>query len=339
MKKICVCSAQTPFVRGGAEYLAESLASELKRRSHEVDAIQLPLQTQPTEEIIKSCLAWRLIDLRQADIVIATKFPSYMVAHRNKVIWLVHQLRGAYNLYGTRYSGFQKTAKDTRLREYLIDLDQQAFSEAKKIYTISKTISARLKKHNGFDSIPLYPPLWDADQFRFDKAEDFVLSVCRLEADKRVDLLIEALQYVTGRCAAVIVGEGSMRKEWQQKAERLGVASRIRFAGQLPRNEVIELYSRAGVVFYGPVDEDYGYATIEAFSAGKPVITCDDSGGILEFVDASSGWVAQPDPRRIANAIDSALSNKAEAAARGESGHARIRDLNWDAVHRNLVES
>ncbi len=102
---------------------------------------------------------------------------------------------------------------------------------------------------------------------------------------------------------------------------------------------MIELYARAGVVFYGPVDEDYGYATIEAFSAGKPVITCKDSGGILEFVDASSGWVVQPDARMIAEAVESALSNKAEARARGESGQARTRELNWDTVHRNLLET
>jgi glycosyltransferase involved in cell wall biosynthesis len=289
--------------------------------------------------MVKSCLAWRLVDLRQADTVIATKFPSYMVPHRNKVIWLVHQLRGAYNLYETPYSGFQKTAKDTRLREYLIELDQQVFPEAKKIYTISKTVSARLKKFNGYDSTPLYPPLADSKEFHFSSMENFVLCVCRLEADKRVNLLIEAMPHVSRDFSAVIVGEGSLRKEWERLAERLGVADRIKFTGRIARNEVIDLYARAGVVFYGPIDEDYGYATIEAFSSGKPVITCPDSGGILEFVDDATGWIIPADGRQIAESIEIALSNKSEAKARGEMGHSRVRDLSWNSVCSALTES
>jgi len=90
-------------------------------------------------------------------------------------------------------------------------------------------------------------------------------------------------------------------------------------------------------LFYGPIGEDYGYATLEAFFSQKPVVTCTDSGGILEFVDPETGWIAAPEPRQIATCIESALSQKNAAKARGEAGWARIRGITWDYVFDHLM--
>lgn len=343
VKKIVVCSVQVPFVRGGAEYFTDNLVARLLERSHQVDRIQLPLQTLPLEEVIKNCLAWRLLNVDhiyndQIDLVIGTKFPSYMIPHPRKIIWLVHQYREIYDLYGTNYSGFQPTSAHNEFRQQLIDLDQLAFSEAKKIYTISQTVSNRLKRFNGFDSVPLYPPLQDATSFHFAAMDDFVLSVSRLEGNKRIHLLIEAMRHVPSQFKAVIVGEGFLRSEYEEIAEKLGVADRVRFTGVLTRAEVIDLYSRAGALFYGPIGEDYGYATLEAFYSRKPVVTCNDSGGILEFVeDGRTGWVSDTDPRNIAVSIERALSDKQEARRRGDAGFDKIQYINWDYVLGNLL--
>lgn len=342
MKKICVCSVQIPFVRGGAEYFADNLVSKLIERSYQVDKIQIPLQTLPVEEVVKGCLAWRLLNVDciyndSIDLVIGTKFPSYMIPHPKKVIWLVHQYREIYDLYGTVYSGFQSTSKDNELRRKLMDLDQLAFGEAQKIFTISKTVSKRLKHYNGFDSTPVYPPVSDADQFHFTAMEDFVLSVSRLEGNKRVHLLIEAMQHVSPQYKAVIVGEGFLRREYEKVVAKLGLEDRVVFTGGISRAEVIDRYARAGALFYGPIGEDYGYATLEAFYSGKPVVTCRDSGGVLEFVDESTGWIAEPEPPSIAKSIEAALSQKAEAKRRGEAGRQSIGYINWEYVFDHIL--
>lgn len=342
IKKICVCSVQVPFVRGGAEYFTDNLVTQLTSRSYQVDRIQLPLQTLPIEEVVKGCLAWRLLNVDRIyndsiDLVIGTKFPSYMIPHSRKIVWLVHQYREIYDLCGTAYSGFQSDAKDNRLREMIMELDQLAFGEAKKIFTISKTVSRRLKEYNGFDSEALYPPLGDAGEFRYSGMEDFVLSVSRLEGNKRIHLLIEAMQYVPRPFRAVIVGEGFLSREYEKLAETLRVAERVIFTGSISRADLIDYYSRATALFYGPIGEDYGYATLEAFYSRKPVITCADSGGILEFVDESTGWVSSTDPKAIAACLHAALSHKADARIRGEAGYERIRHINWNYVFDHLL--
>ena len=95
--RLALCAAQVPFVRGGAEFHCDSIYRELIRRGHEVEYIKIPYKWYPPQEIINHCLAWRLLDLTESngkkiDGVIATKFPSYVVKHQNKVVWLLHQM-------------------------------------------------------------------------------------------------------------------------------------------------------------------------------------------------------------------------------------------------------
>ena len=53
-----------------------------------------------------------------------------------------------------------------------------------------------------------------------------------------------------------------------------------------------------------PQDEDYGYITLEAMLAAKPVITVTDAGGPLEFItDGSEGLITAPEPAPLARAM------------------------------------
>ncbi len=342
-KKICVCSAQTPFAYGGTEILGENLVARLQGRGHDAELVRLPLQTQPHEELLKSCLAWRLInldfvELEKIDLVIATRFPSYMVRQHNKVTWLVHQYRQIYDLYDTPYTSFQPTSKDNEIRKYMIDLDNESLRESRKIFSISRTVSERLQKWNGLASEILFPPVSDSAAFSFESLDDFVLSVARLAGNKRVHLLIEAMQYVPERFHAVLVGDGYARRELEDRTAKLHLEKRIHFLGHIPRNEVIRHYAKTGAVFYGPMDEDYGFATLEAFYARKPVITCTDSGGVLEFVDPSNGWICEAEPKSIAACIETVLTSKEESRKKGEEGYHKVVHLNWDFVLDRLLD-
>lgn len=79
----------------------------------------------------------------------------------------------------------------------------------------------------------------------------------------------------------------------------------------LPRAELARLVNAAVSIAYLPVDEDsVGYVTMEACQAGKPVITTDDSGGILDLiVDRRNGLVVAPEARRLAEAMEFIHSN------------------------------
>src|SRR3712207_5654260 len=142
-KRILICATQVPFTRGGAELLVEGLRDALREHGHTVDVISLPFAWQPHDLIGRSALAWRLLDLTSVndvpvDLVICTKFPSYAVRHPNKIVWLVHQHRQAYDWYGTPFSDFANTVEDRAVRDLLLRIDRKTLGEAQGRYAISR---------------------------------------------------------------------------------------------------------------------------------------------------------------------------------------------------------
>ena len=82
----------------------------------------------------------------------------------------------------------------------------------------------------------------------------------------------------------VVAGDGTQRANTERVAEELGIADRVDFLGTVDDERLIALYANALAVVFAPFDEDYGYVTLEAFLARRPVVTATDSGGPLEFV-------------------------------------------------------
>jgi len=336
--RILICAAQVPFVRGGAEYLVEGLRDALRERGHSVDVIALPYQWHPVERIPESALAWRLLDISHAngqpvDLVIGTKFPSYLVRHPNKVLWLVHQHRQAYDWYGTPLSDFANTPAHRQVRDAIFRMDRRGLGECRARYSISRNVSARLQRFNGLDSTPLYPPSRYAAQLYAGPYGDYILSASRLDRAKRLDLLLAAAARMTTPAPLVIAGSGPDRARLERLAAELGLGTRVRFLGFVSDAELVELYAGARAVYYAPIDEDYGFATVEAFGAARPVVTTDDAGGVLEFVTHGlNGLIGPPEPAAIAQALDCLAADAALAARLGQSGRPLVAGITWERV-------
>jgi glycosyltransferase involved in cell wall biosynthesis len=294
IRRVVVCEAQVPFVRGGAEYLVRSLVDALRGHGVDAELVSVPFKWYPKRELLGQAAAWRLLDLSESngqpiDLAIATKYPTYFVRHPNKVAWVMHQYRSAYELCGTRFSEFTHEEGDVGLRETLIRLDREALAECRRAYTISRNTSLRLRKYNGMDCPPLYPPPPFASRLAPGPYGDYILSVGRLETVKRPDLQVRAMLQIDPGLKLLVAGTGSAQEATQALAESLGLADRIRFLGAVAEDDLIRLYREALMVLYTPFDEDYGYVTLEAFLSGKPVVTVTDAGGPLEFVEVRGG--------------------------------------------------
>lgn len=343
VRTVLVCETQVPFVRGGAELLVQQLVDEFRARGYETDKVALPFKWYPKQELQPHAAAWRMLDLsesngRAVDLLVATKFPTYLARHPRKVCWLVHQHRAAYELCDTPYSDFAHDPVDVALRDRLMALDEQGLGECVGRYTISRTVTARLATYNGLESTPLYHPPLLARRLQHGRYGDYVLSVARLEQNKRVDLAVRAVAHMPARISLRVVGEGSQRALVERAAHEAGVADRVQFLGAVGDEDLLTLYRDALAVVYVPYDEDYGLVTLEAFLASKPVVTAADSGGTLEFVDDGvTGRVVPPDPQAIGGAVAALDADRRHAASLGDAGRERARLITWEAVIARLV--
>jgi glycosyltransferase involved in cell wall biosynthesis len=329
--RILVASPQVPFARGGAEILAETLVAELRRRDHAADLVTIPFKWYPGARVLSQAFLWRLVDLEEAneqpvDLVIGTKFPSYAVRHPRKVVWLVHQLRQAYELDRTELGQFSDSAADRALRRRVHRFDRVALGEARHVFTISQNVADRVERNLGIPAESLPPPPQPLD-FRCESYGDFVLSVNRLDRAKRIDLLIEAAAAEPG-LNVVIAGDGPDRARLERLAADRKLNGRIRFDGRVSEQELAGLYATCRAVFYAPVDEDYGMVPYEAFLSGKPVVTTLDAGGPLEDGSDRPGRVVPPDAREIGGAL--AALDPGTARRLGEAGRELAARVTWD---------
>jgi glycosyltransferase involved in cell wall biosynthesis len=343
IRTVLVCEAQVPFVHGGAEVHVRQLVRELRARGFQTELVSVPFKWYPKEEILPHAAAWRLLDLSESngqpvDLVIGTKFPSYFVRHPRKIAWLIHQYRAAYELCGTAYSDFAQTERDVGLRDTLMRLDTEMLGECAKIFANAKNTASRLARFNGLHAEPLYHPPQLAPRLVPGPYGDYVLSVGRIESVKRVDLIINALAHVDPLVGLIVAGDGTQRPNAERAADQAGVSERVTFLGSVGDDDLIGLYAGALAVVYPPFDEDFGYVTLEAFLARKPVVTCSDSGGPIEFVvDGVNGFVCAPDPGEMALAINRLAADRGRAAAMGDSGHDAARRVTWDGVVEKLT--
>lgn len=351
MANILVLGVKVPFTSGGQELLVKTLAKELSSRGHLVDTVELPFNVTPKENLLNQAALWRSLSLdsfggNQVDLVIATKFPSYYVKHPRKSLWLVHQHRAIYDLYGGRYSDFSDDPRDEALRRMLVEGDEKVIGECGFVSGISANVITRLENYVGIKGETLYPPLPLGGRYCCEKQEDYILSVGRLCAIKRVDMMLKALPIVHSFVKLKIVGtadEAGVMDYYKNEIDKHHLWDRVEFLGRVSDEELLKLYANALAVYYAPHNEDYGYVTLEAFASSKPVITASDSGGVLEFVkDNENGLILEPSIDGIGHGTNRLVEDKALAKQLGLAGRDFIErsgllDKGWDHLIERLL--
>lgn len=334
---------QSPFFAGGAERHVRRLTEELTARGVEADLVTMPLIERDRFDLIRSALAWRSLDLSEVggkgvDAVIATRFPSYAVRHPNKIVWLIHQYRQAYDQFGTPYSDFTASREDRRTREAISEIDRIGLTGARRVFANSRTVAQRLEKYNGIASEPLYHPPPLAGRYRCGPPGDYALSVGRLDGWKRPDLAISALPHAPA-ARLVVLGRGPEEARLRRLARELGVADRVRWiTEEIGEEALLDLYAGARLVIVAAAGEDLGYVPLEAFLSGRAVLTTEDAGGPLEFVtDGETGFVVPARPETLGAALRLAWDRPDALARLGEKGRQRVAALSWDRTVAALL--
>lgn len=342
---VVVCTTLVPLVDGGAEAHAAGLVAALRRAGHEVALVALPFSFLDPERIVHSALAWRLLDLTQAngrriDLLIALKFPAWLVAHPNKVVWVLHQYRSAYDLRGTDLDDLSPHPDGPGVRRFIQKSDDRFLREARRVFANSRTVAERLRRFNGIDCAPLYHPPPLADRLRPGAQGDYVFFPGRVDRQKRQRLLIEAMRRVRTPVRLLLAGDGPDAAHCEELVARHGLAPRVRLLGRIPDEELLALYAGALAVAYPAREEDLGYVPLEGMACAKPVLVTADGGGATEFVrDGDTGRVVPADPEALAEALDDLYDDQGTAARLGrnalDSYHAL--GLSWTTVVERLV--
>jgi glycosyltransferase involved in cell wall biosynthesis len=315
--KVLVVNNMAPFVWGGAEELAVNLQKNLIAFGHQSEVLRVPFQWEPATRIPSQMLMVRAFELTNVDRVIALKFPAYLIRHPHKTLWLLHQYRQAYDLFDAGQTNLPASDVGRDLRHLIRQADDECFRESRRIFTNSEVTRKRLAKHNGVGAEVLLPPLNDPELFPGGPAKGYIFAGGRINGMKRQHLLLEALAHTPPSTRLLIAGPPDTPADGQkivELTERLGLGDRVQLDLRfLPRHVYADYLNASSAVAYLPFDEDsLGYVAMEAATAGKALITTDDSGGVLGLVKhRQTGWVAEPQPKSLADVMSNVYSDGA----------------------------
>lgn len=345
--KIAIAMVQVPFIKGGAEIHAEMLRDELRKRGHQADIITIPFKWYPSSSLINCMISARMMDLTEVngekiDLVIAMKFPAFYVKHNNKVLWLLHQHRQAYDLWGTEFGDIDKWPDAQYVKDMIWKHDNKYIAEAKAVFTNAENTAKRLMKYNGIKGEALYHPPLNHEKMYCDSYGNYIFYASRIDPMKRQRFLVEAARYTKTDVKFVIAGSGSKSElEYiNNKIQEYKLQNKVTLAGFISEEEKLEYYAKCLGVYFGAYDEDYGYITLESFFSKKPVIVHKDAGGPLEFVvDGENGYVIEKDAQKLAEKIDGWYLDRNLAMKMGNAGYQSLKEkhIDWDYVIARLL--
>lgn len=343
--KIALVNTITPFIRGGAEILVDDLFDQLQQRGHRVTLFRLPFPNEYEVQLQELVLAGKFLDFTSYDRVIAFKFPAYCVCHPHKVLWLFHQFRQVYDLYGKEY-GIQETPEGRAVKKLVENLDRREIGGAERVYVNAEEVANRLFQYNGLHSEILTPPLLNWERYQEGRYGDYLYYPSRVNSLKRQYLAVESMRYVQTDVKLMIDGlcpDETYDREIRNTIKKYGLESRVIYRNEwVSDEEKIDRMANCLAALYIPYLEDScGFVTFEGFYSGKPVLTCTDSGGTKEFVtEGVTGYFSSPDPQELAKKMDLLYLNRKKTIAMGKYAKHEIiqRNITWDETVRRLLQ-
>jgi len=375
MKIAIIAPSPVPFTIGGAEKLWFGLLEYInKHTNHQCELIKIPIREDGFWELIEAYYKFYNLDVSSFDLVISGKYPAWMTQHSNHYIYMLHCLRGFYDCYHFLNLDDDMDSSNKKVQfilkriekndissqemfKLLFDLkneeikekdlfnfpgifikkiihffDKKAMENIKSFSAISKTVAARKEyfpKHKKVNVI--YPPstLTDLKNSNY----EYFFTISRLDNAKRIDMIINAYLKTKTEIPLKIAGTGPLSEEFKKLTKD---DPRIELLGFISDDELIKYYSNAYAVLFVPYDEDYGLITIEAMMSKKPVITFNDTGGVVEFVeDKKTGLISNPDINELAKNIDFLSDNNELCKEMGKNARKKVENITW----KNTVES
>ena len=257
--RVAITTVQVPFLTGGAEMHADGLCHALRRAGHEAEIVRVPFKWYPAQTIPQQILACRLLDLTESmgtriDRVIGLKFPAYLIPHPDKVLWILHQHRAAYDMWDQHWGDLYGAPSGAEAREAIRSADTRLIPEARRVFANSRNVADRLRRFNGIEATPLYHPPPLAELYRSEAQGDYLLMPSRFNGPKRQDLVVEAMGHTRQPVRVVFIG-GADNPTWAEgvmaRADALA-PGRAQWLGPVSDTRKVDLLSAALGVMVPP---------------------------------------------------------------------------------------
>jgi 1,2-diacylglycerol 3-alpha-glucosyltransferase len=292
------------------------------------DVVRVPSLPLPTQTAYRLCVPYlnaddrrrvRGIDIVHAHSPFVTGWMGASYARRRNIplVFTYHTRLDAY----AHYAPFDRATTERAM----VELTRRYANAADAVVVPTNAMESRLRELGVHAPIAVVPSAIEVERFAAGRRSALVrarlgvdgnaplaLAVSRLGLEKNLELALDALAYFAELHLA-IVGEGPHRQILEERAERLGVAGRVRFIGSLPRERLPDVYASADAFVFASTTDTQGLVLAEALAAGLPVVAAESDAS--RDVLTGAGRVVPPDARAVAAALREILATGPDQSA------------------------
>ena len=175
-----------------------------------------------------------------------------------------------------------------------------------------------------------------------------LLTVGRLSATKRIDMLIDAVDILHkegGELCFTIAGGGRLEHQLREAVSGRDLCGIVKIAGRVDPEKMPQLYRDSDIFISASLQEGMSNAMLEAMASGLPIVTtrCE---GLEELIDGNGLIVEQDNSEKIVKAIkqltdDSRFYKKMAVAARSRAGQFSWPNVaeQYIRIYRNIIQS
>lgn len=326
-----------PAVTGGFPIHAHALSKRQAERGHDVtvltsdhgDREQPRVETRDGYTIVRHKQFARPFGNSLTPGILASlweRIPGSHVVHAHSHLFFTTNVAAAVArvtdtpLVVTNHGLISQTAPASVQKLFIPTVGRFTFNAADRILCYTETDRQRLLERNVTTPVEVIPNGINCEQFKPDsdgnQGDRRLLFVGRLTDDKGVPTLLEAFQRLAETYPELtldLVGDGPKRQRYEVSCERLGIADRVTFVGEVPYHEMPAFYRESSVFVLPSHSEGLPRTVLEAMACETPVVTSslpqlesvvDGAGYTVErgstngFVDAISRLLDDPDTRR-----------------------------------------
>lgn len=372
--KILIAADTYPPDINGAAVFSSRLARHMAARGHEVhvaaakvgagpDEVELREEATvhrfrsfkaPTHEYYRLCLPWlvepamrRLVRKLQPDVVHVQC--HYMIGRaallaaesaRVRTIATNHFMPENLDPFLPFPQWFKRIVAKNSWRDM-----RSLMGRAAVVTTPTPLAAETMRAKGGFEHVlPLSNGI-DVDYYSPQPGEDTpsrdrptVLFVGRLAVEKNVDVLLEAVAMTDPalQITAEIVGDGEQRAALHELAAELGIADRVIFRGYLEEPALREAYLAADVFCQPGTAELQSLVSLEAMSAGNPVVLANSLALPHLVAEGQNGYLFEPfNSQHLAEQLSRVFRLSPEQ--RAQLGEASREKANQHAIGKTMA--
>ncbi len=362
MRILRVAQTIYPDVKGGGAYHVHALSRDQAAMGHDVTV--LTVDTDRTRPHVESRSGYTVVrypttvDALGNDVSIGVA-QHLSTADRFDVVHAHSHLYFSTNLAAlarcltetplaiTNHGLYSQNAPEWVFDRYLRTIGRWTFNRADVVFCYTDVERARLESlgveseiavvANGIDTTKFTPEGPTSDLV--DPESDAILFVGRVVEGKRPSVAIDALSRLnTTEPILYIAGDGPMREELCEYADRKGLSDRVVFLGQVAYEEMPELYRSGDLLVLPSRAEGVPRTVLEAMASETPVV-CSALDQVQSVLGEAGTTAPVDDVDGFARAIEAYVSDPERRASAGRVGRERVSENHdWRETVRSTTD-